>query len=500
DGTLGVGGAVGMPRPEGTAPLAAAAAAANAPLRIEAVEADGDLGPSAEAAGLKGSLLAVPLELKDKVLGVLLCTRPHDRPFTEADLRLVATFGDQAAAALENARLYQRVTRFNEELEEKVRARTHELTLMNQELGRTLNDLQQTQSQLIHSERMAGLGLLVAGVAHEINSPAAAIQGAADNLADNVIRLLKSARRLSETGIDRSARTRFLEMLDALRPKLQSFRLDAPTTVRRQARELSAALQARGLVDVGEEARVLVECGAAEVVDDIIELGGPGGFKALVHYLEEYTYVLRNSEAIRTAIRSITRIVGALKSYSHLDQEAVPSLADIHEGIENTLIILHNQLKYGIVVQKRYGTELPRVPVFVDEINQVWTNLLHNAVQALGGKGEITIETTREGDAVAVRVTDDGPGIPPEALARIFEPFFTTKAKGEGTGLGLGIVLSIVQKHGGTVEVESHPGRTCFTVKLPLAGPPVGVAASSGRTEDGHSAGDDGEGTHSLRG
>jgi signal transduction histidine kinase len=489
DGTLGVGGAVGVPHPAATAPLAAAAAAANAPLRIEAIEADGDLGPDAQAAGLKGSLLAVPLELKDQVLGVLLCTRPHDRPFTEADLRLVATFADQAAAALDNARLYERVTRFNEELEEKVRARTHELTLMNQELGRTLHDLQSTQTQLIHSERMAGLGLLVAGVAHEINSPAAAIRGAADNLADNVIRLLKSARGLGEAGVDRTARTRFLEMLDELRPKLQSFRLDTPTAVRRQARELAAALAARGLPEVAEEARILVECGAVDVVDEIVALGGPGGFKPLVHYLEQYTYVLRNSEAIRTAIRSISRIVGALKSYSHLDQEAVPHAADLHEGIENTLIILHNQLKYGILVTKRYDTGLPPVPVFVDEINQVWTNLLHNAVQALGGKGEITIETAREGEMAAVRVVDDGPGIPPHILSHIFEPFFTTKAKGEGTGLGLGIVLSIVQKHGGTVEVDSHPGRTCFTVRLPLAGPPLPVVAHG-----------DGEGTHSLRG
>jgi signal transduction histidine kinase len=147
--------------------------------------------------------------------------------------------------------------------------------------------------------------------------------------------------------------------------------------------------------------------------------------------------------------------------------------ADVHEGIENTLVILHHELKYGIVVVRRYG-QLPKIPVYVDELNQVWTNLIHNGVQALGGKGEIVIETTAPGvgeDTVAIRVIDNGPGISADILPRIFEPFFTTKAKGEGTGLGLGIVKKIVEKHGGKVEVESAPGRTCFTVRLPVSGP-----------------------------
>jgi signal transduction histidine kinase/HAMP domain-containing protein len=470
---LTVGSAVGARHPERCLPIARTVAQSNSPLRVEAVEADGDLGTAAEAAGLEGSLLAVPLELKDRVEGVLLVTRPHERPFTEADLRLVATFGDQAAAAMENARLYQRVTGFAEELEEKVKARTRELTLINEELGRTLTELRETQSQLVQSERMAGLGLLVAGVAHDINSPAAAIQGAADNLADNVVRLLRSARRLGEVGVDRDARGRFLDLLDELRPRLSVTSFTAPAAVRRASRELAARLTQEGVVEPEAAARSLVECGVVDVADDLLRLGGPGGFHAMAQYLEEYTYVLRNSRAIKTAIRAITRIVGALKSYSHLDQEAAPYPSDIHEGLDNTLVILHNQLKYGIVVERRYDTELPLVPIFVDELNQVWTNLLHNAVQALGGKGEIAIETARDGEMVAVRVIDNGPGIPSETMPRIFEPFFTTKPKGEGSGLGLGIVHGIVTKHGGTIEVESRPGRTCFTVRLPLAGPPV---------------------------
>jgi signal transduction histidine kinase/HAMP domain-containing protein len=473
DGSLVKGSAVGVGKPDLCGPLAAEVARSNSPLRVEAIEADGDLGPAAEAAGLAGSLLAVPLELKDAVLGVLLVTRPHDRPFTEADLRLVATFGDQAAAAMENARLYQRVMRFSEELEEKVKARTRELTLINQELGRTLSALRDTQIQLIQSERMAGLGLLVAGVAHDINSPAAAIQGAADSLAENVVRLLQGARLLGEVGIERSARKQILDRVDEIGPRLMTIPVESPATVRRLSRELAVRLRELGVESPDTEARTLVECGAADIAEDLLRLGGPAGFKPVVRYLEEYAWVLRNSQAIKTAIRAITQIVRALKSYSHLDQEAAPSPIDIHEGIENTLVILNNQVKYGIIVNRRYAADLPAVPVYVDELNQVWTNLLHNAVQALGGKGEITIETAREAGNAAVRIIDNGPGIPPEVMPRIFEPFFTTKPKGEGSGLGLGIVRRIVQKHGGSIEVASEPGRTCFTVKLPLDGPKV---------------------------
>jgi signal transduction histidine kinase len=195
-----------------------------------------------------------------------------------------------------------------------------------------------------------------------------------------------------------------------------------------------------------------------------------------------------NIQSLRTAIRRITRIVRALKSYSHLDQAKV-TLSDVHEGIENTLVILSHELKYGINVTRKYA-ELPQLPVYVDELNQVWTNLIHNSVQALGGRGEIVIETRLDGDSVAVSVIDNGPGIPAGIRDRVFEPFFTTKAKGEGTGIGLGIVRQIVEKHGGRIEVDSRPGHTRFTVRLPVAGPPqAGPGASEQRAPDAVAAG-----------
>jgi signal transduction histidine kinase len=180
----------------------------------------------------------------------------------------------------------------------------------------------------------------------------------------------------------------------------------------------------------------------------------------------------RTSGTIRTAIGSIRRIVGALRRYSRLD-EAPLERVDVHAGLEDTLVILSHQLKYGTIginVKRSYG-KLPPITAYVGELNQVWTNLIHNSVQAMGGRGELLIETSVEDGDIQVAIQDSGPGIPDEMVSRIFEPFFTTKSKGEGTGLGLSISARIVEKHGGTIRVSSRPGRTRFEVRLPVDGP-----------------------------
>jgi signal transduction histidine kinase len=455
--------------------VALARAAGGYALRVDAVENDAELGSLAQAAGLGGAFLAVPLELKDRALGTLAVAGPE--PFSDGDQRLCATIADQAATALENARLYGEVTAFSEQLERKVALRTRELVEANSALEKALRELRETQAQLVHSERMAGLGVLVAGVAHEVNSPAAAVKGSVEALGEGVSRLMVRAREIGQLSLPPEARVRFYRLLEALAPRLAQSRIEAPAAVRRQARELALRLEGLGVPSPEVPARTLVELGVAEAAYELATLGGGKGLGALTGYLEEYAYLQRNIASVKTSIHAITRIVGALKSYSHLDQERV-SAADLHEGIENTLVILHHELKYGINIVRKFGA-LPKVPVFVDELNQVWTNIIHNAAQALGGHGEIAIETAQEGEHVLVRITDDGPGIPRDALPRIFEPFFTTKAKGEGSGLGLVIVKRIIDKHEGQIEVESAPGRTMFTVRLPVAGPKAGAQSAA---------------------
>ncbi len=446
-----------------------------------------------------GALSAVVIALTLSLLLSRRLTRPlkhlHAGALAVAhgdlDHQIVQETGDEIGdLAVAFAQMTRAVRDSSADFERKVKQRTVEIVATNRELERALTELRAAQAQLIHSERMAGLGTLVAGVAHEVNSPAAAIQGVVDNLGENVKRLARRARELGEMPLSPEDRTRFFALVEQLAPRLSLFHLETPTLVRKRGRELATRLKRFGVLEVEDICRTLVEIGAeegayqlAQLAEQVVVRQSAGANAAaaqasriaalavLVGYLEQYAYLVRNTHAIRTAIRRITRIVGALKSYSHLDQAKV-TVADIHEGIENTLVILHSELKHGISVIRKYA-EIPALPVFVDELNQVWTNLIHNAVQALGGRGEIVIETRMNGQNVEVAVEDNGPGIPPEVRGRIFEPFFTTKSKGEGTGLGLGIVQQIVDKHGGVIEVDSQPGRTRFVVRLPSSGPPT---------------------------
>ena len=414
-------------------------------------------------------VLAIALGRADAPAAVLIVQR-RSPPLTPEDATLLGTFGDGARAALENAALVDELRAMSGDLERKVQLRTKELTSINVELGRALSELRETQGQLVHSERLAGLGALVAGVAHEINSPSAAIRGITDALGAAVERFPRGAQELLTAEPDAGRRAAWLALCDRLAPALAERRVTAPADVRRRARELTERLTAARLPEPARHAGRLAEIGADAIVDELLPaLRDAASASPLIDHLVDLTYLHRSTTSIASGIRQIQRIVGALKGYSHLDQASVEP-ADLHEGLENTLVILHHELKYGITVVRKYG-QIPKIPVYVDELNQVWTNLILNAVQALGGKGEITIETEAKGDAVEVRVIDDGPGVPADVLPRIFEPFFTTKKKGEGTGLGLGIVKKIIDKHGGTVTVDSRPGRTAFAVTLPVAGP-----------------------------
>ncbi|HEY4177079.1 MAG TPA: ATP-binding protein [Kofleriaceae bacterium] len=459
-------------------PLVDQVFATREPVQLARGASDPKYGAAAQKANAPGPLVALPLDRnraggEARVVGVLAVGRAEGaKQFSEADLNLVTTFADQAGAAVENALLYQEVREASEELEKKVRLRTSELTAINHELGKAFADLRETQAQLILSERMAGLGLLVAGVAHEINSPTAAIRGSIDGLAAAVTRVARHGVELAVVAPTQvTAITSFLEQTA---PRLAERPLVTGLAARKAAKELVGVLG--GFPDPHALAAELADLGAT--LQDAEQLGTLSGHqdsvaRKMVAALTDDVYLHRTSSTVRTAVQQIQRIVGALKTYSHLDQQATRVEADLHEGLETTLTLLHHAVR-DIVVERHYGN-LPRVPIFVDELNQVWTNLISNAQQALAGKGTIAIETDLvlgAGGAAdqwaVVRVIDDGPGVPADVLPQIFDPFFTTKPKGEGTGLGLGIARQIVDKHGGTMTAESRPGRTVFEVRLPI--------------------------------
>jgi signal transduction histidine kinase len=171
---------------------------------------------------------------------------------------------------------------------------------------------------------------------------------------------------------------------------------------------------------------------------------------------------------VSSSAERISIIVKAIKSYSYLDQAPIQEV-DVHEGLENTLVILRYKLKQGVTVKRNYSRALPKIDAYASELNQVWTNIIDNAIDAMKGHGELAIHTFEDGERVVVEICDNGPGIPAEIQSRIFEPFFTTKPVGSGTGLGLHISYNIVAlKHNGQITVKSRPGETCFRVALPV--------------------------------
>lgn len=402
--------------------------------------------------------LLVPFILNKSLLGMLVLGPKNDgRKYTASELEKLNEMRSVSVMSLSNSIFYERLIELTETLEEKVRHRTQEL--------------ENAQSQLIMSEKMASLGTMVAGIAHEINTPAGVINGSADNLESNMNYIVKNVFEIVRFARNKKLRKSFeVALLHILRDRKKSQAMESKDKFRIK-RELKEEMIEMG-VEVslaGEVASFIIENDIMEVRKYILEIlaqGAKPGYEMLKHA----SNTSRNIKNIKYSIKNIVRIVKALKYYSHLDQSKSFTSADLIEGIENTLVIMNNQLKYGVEVKKNFST-IPKVVCNPDELNQVWTNLIQNANQAIRGQGTIELSAYSSGDTVTIEVQDDGPGIDPSIKDRIWDPFFTTKDQGEGSGLGLGIVKGIVEKHKGKITVESMPGKTVFKVELPLRPP-----------------------------
>ncbi len=340
---------------------------------------------------------------------------------------------------------------------------------MAEQLESTIIELKNAQSQLIHSERMAGLGILVAGVAHEINTPVGAIKGSAEMLGRTLERLVNRLVLLAQSDLSAQENSAFLErIMVRLHNSLSDPQRRSPTELHREAKTLALELLPDQPRNSKRLAKRLLAAGAGDMAPQISQLATKVSPDLLVGIAEDLSFLERSSSSIQGASSSLAQLVRALKSYSRIEQEPMAEV-DVHEGIEDTLTILSYYLQGGVKITKSL-TPVPKISAYVNELNQVWTNLIYNSVQAMGEAGEMTIETGQQEHFVFVRITDDGVGIPQDVLPRIFEPFFTTKTAGEGSGLGLDIAQQIIAKHGGRIEVESRPGRTSFLVLLPIEG------------------------------
>ncbi len=326
-----------------------------------------------------------------------------------------------------------------------------------------------TESMLRQSERMAQLGTLSAGVAHELNNPSAAVQRSASQLQDALGGFLNSQAELEELALTGEQRA-------ALNGPVQRARERANGPIQLDALDrsdleysLESWLDERGVADSWELAPALAEIGYdTEGLESLAGDFAAEQLPAVVRALNATYEVHSLLNEVGQASGRISDIVRALKSYSYLDQAPVQTV-DIHEGLDNTLLILRSKLQEGITVHREYAADLPKIQAYGSELNQVWTNLIDNAAYALDGKGEITIRSRADGDWIAVEVEDNGPGIPEESLHRIFDAFYTTKPPGSGTGLGLDITYNIVvNRHRGDIKVDSRPGRTLFKVSLPV--------------------------------
>ncbi len=348
-----------------------------------------------------------------------------------------------------------------------VRARSNEeLNQKNAELEAALDRLMRAQVQLVQSEKMASLGQLVASVAHELNTPLGAIRASAGSLRELVLRIATELP-IAFANLDSTGRTQWLELTRAALAAV-----DTPPSSReerRLRRELQQRLEDAGIAEADDAARVLIEVGVTALTETHLQLLRHPAAGEILRLARDVVAAVRSSENVRYAAERSAKIVFALKSFVHpggTDEEWTDGL--VTDNLDTVLTLYRGHLQNGVELVRHFQ-DPGAVWARHDQLNQVWTNLLHNALQALNGQGgelTVAVRATDAGD-VQVDVTDTGPGIPTAVQSRIFDPFFTTKPVGEGSGLGLSISMDIIRQHRGSLTFETCPGRTTFSVVLP---------------------------------
>ena len=326
--------------------------------------------------------------------------------------------------------------------------------------------LTQNESLLHQQEKMAALGTMSAGLAHELNNPAAAAQRSASELNKSLLKWQALTHQIESTTFKEN-QTGWLNdfMKEATRRFESPLKIDTLEKID-LVEGLQDWLEANGVESAWELAPVMVNYGwNSESLD---KLKDKTFFNLSIQWLGTGCLTMGLLSEIQLTTERLSQIVRAMKSYTYLDQAPLLEV-DIHEGLESTLVIMQHKLKQGVTVKREYSPNLPRIEAYASELNQVWTNIIDNAIDAMNGKGEISLRTHSEDNRVIVEITDNGPGIPENIRARIFEPFFTTKPPGHGTGLGLHISHDIIaNRHHGQLSVESKPGETKFKVILPV--------------------------------
>jgi signal transduction histidine kinase len=337
------------------------------------------------------------------------------------------------------------------------------LQAKNEELKNTLQQLQTTQKELIESEKMAALGQLVAGIAHEINTPLGAIRSTAGNMAKFLHQTLEQLPTLFQSLSPEEGQ----DFLNLLQTSIEEKPTITAKEERKAKRALIRELESHDIEDADVLADTLVDMTIYENIEEFLPLLKRPDSAHLLDIAYKLSGLQRGTDTINTATERASKVVFALKTYARYDYSGEMTYSNPIEGIETVLTLYQNQLKHSVELIRNYA-EVPPVLCYPDELNQVWTNLVHNALQAMDYRGTLTIDVSQQDADIQVSITDSGKGIPEAVLPKIFNPFFTTKPAGEGSGLGLDIVKKIVEKHSGKINVESQPGQTTFTLSIPI--------------------------------
>jgi signal transduction histidine kinase len=334
-------------------------------------------------------------------------------------------------------------------------------------VGLMSDRIRETTRREQQRDRLASLGKLSAGLAHELNNPASAAKRAASQLRDVLKRIKDASHELGSRDLTAAQKSE-IEKLEASFVQRDEVPSDALTISDRED-QIDSLLRSHGQTDMWQMAADLAHRNVKpEALESLFATLDAVTARAALVRIAASVEVATLLNEIESGTSRISDLVRAIKEYTFMDQAPLQNV-DIVKSLETTLTILNHKLKHGVVVKRDYG----RVPLLVNsfgsELNQVWTNLIDNAIDAMGGEGELRVRTYRDDDCVVVEIEDSGPGISPDVLPHIFEPFFTTKGVGEGTGLGLDTVQRIVKKHRGDIQVTSKPGDTRFQVWLPSA-------------------------------
>lgn len=319
-------------------------------------------------------------------------------------------------------------------------------------LQKAFSDLKQAQHQLILSEKMAALGNLVAGVAHEVNTPLGAINASISNIESSLDSVLNQFPQLKD-------------FIDAQPEHIQGLQ-----NIRIAKRNLIERLKKEGIDDSEKIGDYLMDMGMTSNIEKIVEILHQPNGNQLIELAFYFSSLKKNAWTINESLKRISRIVFALRNYAHFEDERAPKIKEnIIPSIENSLTLYQNKLKAGIEVVRNYA-DIPNISCHIDQLNQVWVNIIQNALDAMNNNGTLTIDVYPKESFVCVRFTDTGTGIENKNMNRIWEPFFSTKDRGEGSGIGLTVVKRVVERHGGNIEIQSEPGKTVFTISLPIDG------------------------------